>query len=83
MGCSALLFSSFNFSRQYAFQEDNRNANRIAVHIDNIGGSRGHARRTPLQDQIFSLLHTFSMKSANIRGPRPPLTGPCPPPPPT
>ena len=38
----------------------------------------GHARHTPpLWDPILSFLHTFSSKSAHVRGPRPP-----PPPPP-
>ena len=32
----------------------------------------GCARHTPLQDPILSFLHTFSQKSARIRGPRPP-----------
>ena len=33
----------------------------------------------PLQDQILSFLHTFSLKSAHVRGQNLPKMGPCPP----
>ena len=40
----------------------------------------GHAGCTPpLWDPILSFLHTFSLKSAHVGGPRPLLTGACPP----
>ena len=40
----------------------------------------GRARRTPpLWDPILSFSHIFSLKSAHIGGPHPPLMGACPP----
>ena len=48
----------------------------------NIGGSRGAcpAQAPPPWDPILSFSHTFSPKSAHVRGPRPTLTGARPPP---
>ena len=47
-----------------------------------IGGSRGACPvHAPLWDPILSFLHKFSLKSAHVRGPRPPPTGARPPPP--
>ena len=45
-----------------------------------IGRSRGACpAHAPLWDPILLFLHTFSVKSAHVRGPHPPVTGPHPP----
>ena len=51
---------------------------RIYYALADLGGMPGTCH--PLWDQILSFLHTFSPKSARIRGPHPPPTGARPPP---
>ena len=47
------------------------------ITLADLGGVPG--ARPPLRDPILSFSHTFLSKSAHVRGPRPPLTGPRPP----